>query len=79
MTRTFVLPERLALLVLAAATALAGQDHTKWSDYGGGPDSSHFVNLKQITPANITQLQVRRPIRPGIISPIYSILLLSTT
>ena len=58
MTRTFVLPERLALLVLAAATALAGQDHTKWSDYGGGPDSSHFVNLKQITPANVTQLQV---------------------
>jgi quinoprotein glucose dehydrogenase len=57
-TRTFVLAERLSLLVLAAATAVTGQDHKKWNDYGGGPDSSHFVDLKQITPANVKGLQV---------------------
>ncbi len=47
------------LLVLAAVTVAAGQqDHKKWNDYGGGPDSSHFVALDQITRSNVGQLQV---------------------
>ena len=50
---------RIALLVLAAGTLSAWQqDHKKWDDYGGGPDSSHFVALSQITPSNVSQLQV---------------------
>src|SRR6185436_9866066 len=32
--------------------------HKNWSDYGGGPDSSHFVALDQITKSNVNQLQV---------------------
>ena len=49
---------RIAVLFAAAATAFANHDHKKWNDYGGGPDNSHFVDLKQITPANVNQLQV---------------------
>ena len=58
LTRTFTLSRRIALLVLAAVTVGAEQDHKKWNDYGGGPDSSHFVDLKQITRANVNQLQL---------------------
>ncbi len=29
-----------------------------WTDYLGGPDSSHYSSLKQITPANVNQLEV---------------------
>jgi glucose dehydrogenase len=36
----------------------AEQNHKQWVDYGGGPDSSHFVALDQINKANVTQLQV---------------------
>ena len=34
------------------------QDHKAWMDYGGGPDSSHFVALNQINKSNVNQLQV---------------------
>ena len=44
--------------MLAAVTLGAEQDPKKWNDYGGGPDSSHFVDLKQITRANVNQLQL---------------------
>jgi glucose dehydrogenase len=36
----------------------AQQDHRTWRDYGGGPDSSHFVALDQINKSNVNQLQV---------------------
>src|SRR3954449_858659 len=36
----------------------AEQNHKQWSDYGGGPDSSHFVALDQINKSNVSQLQV---------------------
>ncbi len=53
---------RIALLSLAAIlaghTAHAGQDYKTWKDYGGGPDSSHFVDLKQIDKSNVSQLEV---------------------
>jgi len=51
-----------ALLPLAIGTAVfpeaAKQNHKHWSDYGGGPDSSHFVALDQINKSNVSQLQV---------------------
>src|SRR5438045_9617038 len=36
----------------------AEQNHKQWTDYGGGPDSSHFVALDQINKSNVSQLQL---------------------
>src|ERR1700722_10113477 len=43
---------------IAVPFAAAEQNHKKWADYGGGPDSSHFVALDQINKSNIGQLQI---------------------
>ena len=48
---------------LLAACTLAGRaaedlQHRSWSDYGGGPDSSKFVVMSDITKANVAQLEV---------------------
>ena len=49
----------LCLVIAAIAQAAhAGQDYKTWKDYGGGPDSSHFVDLKQINKSNVNQLEV---------------------
>lgn len=32
--------------------------HVEWKDYGGGPDHSKFVNLKQITKDNVAQMKI---------------------
>ena len=32
--------------------------HKTWTQYGGGPDQSKYVDLKQITKENVSQLQV---------------------
>jgi quinoprotein glucose dehydrogenase len=49
----------VALLLLAAApTAGAQQDHKSWSDYGGGADNSHYLALSQITKSNVDKLKV---------------------
>ena len=47
-------------LALAGATGLtvSSPDQREWRDYAGGPDSSRFVAAKQITKANVHQLQV---------------------
>src|ERR1041385_730063 len=45
-------------LCLALGVPAAAQDHRSWKDYGGGPDSSKYVALDQITKANVSQLQV---------------------
>src|SRR4051812_1648344 len=37
---------------------LAMQQHKEWKDYGGGPDHSKYVELKQITKANVNQLKI---------------------
>jgi quinoprotein glucose dehydrogenase len=37
---------------------LAEQQHKEWKDYGGGPDHSKYVNLKQITKSNVNQLEL---------------------
>jgi quinoprotein glucose dehydrogenase len=43
---------------LTSPVADAQQDHKTWKDYGGGPDSSHFVALGQINKSNVSQLEV---------------------
>jgi len=43
---------------LTSPVADAQQDHKKWNDYGGGPDSSHFVALDQINKSNVSRLDV---------------------
>jgi quinoprotein glucose dehydrogenase len=56
MKRTCVL---LFLAVITGGHAtLAGQDYKTWKDYGGGADSSHFVDLTQIDKSNVHQLEV---------------------
>jgi quinoprotein glucose dehydrogenase len=53
---------KTALLLLAlgitAWPEAAEKKHKNWSDYGGGPDSSHFVELDQMTRFNVNQLQL---------------------
>src|SRR4051794_17521706 len=53
---------KTALLFLAAGifvfSVAAEQNHKQWADYGGGPDSSHFVALDEINKSNVRQLQV---------------------
>src|SRR6476620_727017 len=51
---------RFVLLAISVTGLLraAEQDHKQWSDYGGGPDSSHFIALDQINKSNVSQLQV---------------------
>ena len=58
---------RAAVAVLAAAGGLsvAGQSPREWRDYAGGPDSSRFVAATQITPANVSRLQVAWTYPPG--------------
>src|SRR6266487_42441 len=57
-------PRRARMIVLGLSIGLAGrvaegqQTHKTWMDYGGGPDSSHFVALDQINKSNVNQLEV---------------------
>ena len=58
------LPLRVNCALLCLAITVAGQaahadqDYKMWKDYGGGPDSSHFVDLMQIDKSNVNQLEV---------------------
>jgi quinoprotein glucose dehydrogenase len=60
------LPARLQLPLLAIALAglaafpiaRAERSDKWWWDYGGGPDSSHFVELDQIKKSNVSKLEV---------------------
>ena len=54
MTRAVLLP----LAIAAASVTTAAQDYRTWKDYGGGADSSHYVELDQITKSNVNQLEV---------------------
>ncbi len=47
-----------ALMAAGVLTAAAQDDHTTWREYGSGPDNSKFVNLNQITKANVDKLAV---------------------
>jgi glucose dehydrogenase len=46
---------RLAALLLVANAAAFSQD---WREYGGGPDQSKYVVMKDITKANVSKLAV---------------------
>jgi quinoprotein glucose dehydrogenase len=63
-----LLPAVLVLMIFLLAgigcgemskNSLAEQQHKEWKDYGGGPDHSKFVDMDQITKANVSQLQVQ--------------------
>jgi quinoprotein glucose dehydrogenase len=47
-----------ALIAMSAHFLVAQDDHKTWSDYGGGPDSSKYTDLNQITKANVDSLKV---------------------
>ncbi|OYW12782.1 MAG: hypothetical protein B7X34_01610, partial [Acidobacteriia bacterium 12-62-4] len=53
------------LLGFAVATLAFAQDYKTWSDYGGGPDSSQYSSLRQITKENVAQLKVAWSYRIG--------------
>jgi glucose dehydrogenase len=44
--------------LLAAQLGSFAQEHTSWSDFGGGTDSAQYSALTQINPANVKDLQV---------------------
>ncbi len=48
----------LALAGLYVNSVGAQNSAAGWTDYLGGPTSSHYSSLKQITPANVSKLQV---------------------
>jgi len=48
----------IAGISITALSASAQKAATGWTDYLGGPNSSHFSPLKQITPANVSKLDV---------------------
>jgi quinoprotein glucose dehydrogenase len=45
-------------VVMGAHSNAAGQDHTSWSDYAGGPDSSQYSALNEINRTNVSKLQI---------------------
>jgi len=53
------------LLGFAVATVAFAQDYKTWADYGGGPDSSQYSSLRQITKANVAKLTVAWSYRIG--------------
>jgi quinoprotein glucose dehydrogenase len=46
-----------ALLVLWLGNGLSGQPYRTWADYGGGPEGLQYSALREITSANVTQLE----------------------
>src|SRR3982751_2181739 len=58
MTATSVLHLPLALALFTVPPALHAQKSTGWSEYLGGPDSSHYSPLKQVNARNVKQLEV---------------------
>src|SRR5215213_786309 len=46
------------LFLKSSSGPLAEQQHKEWKDYGGGPDHSKYIDLKQITKSNVNQLKI---------------------
>lgn len=47
-----------ACFALRAQARPFGQNHTSWSDYGGGSDAAQYSALRQINTTNVSRLQV---------------------
>src|SRR3569833_1943864 len=59
--RTHRVPSLFAVILLGGApigSVCAQQASVGWKDYLGGPDSSHYSPLKQITRENVSKLEV---------------------
>jgi quinoprotein glucose dehydrogenase len=56
--RTYRLLAKVFCILLCARFAAAQNHHQAWTDNGGGPDNSHYLNFPQITKANVGQLEV---------------------
>jgi len=67
MSTTKYIAKMLASAALGAVIALplAYGQNLGWPDYGGGTDSSHFIKSRQITKANVSQLEVAWVYPPG--------------
>ncbi|MEO7412243.1 MAG: PQQ-binding-like beta-propeller repeat protein [Opitutaceae bacterium] len=52
-------------VLMGAIPAVGFGADSEWGEYLGGPDRSHYSPLTQITPANVTQLQVAWEYRTG--------------
>jgi quinoprotein glucose dehydrogenase len=48
----------LGQLAVVGAPERRGSAAVEWRDYGGGPDSSKYVRLEQITKANVQKLRI---------------------
>ncbi len=57
MHRRLLVAVPLAVFVIIAVASAERSDKWWW-DYGGGPSSSHFVDLDQIKKSNVNQLEV---------------------
>ncbi|MBT9332326.1 PQQ-binding-like beta-propeller repeat protein [Paracidobacterium acidisoli] len=65
----------VAMIAASISTAAGQNDHRTWKEYGGGPDNSKFVDLNQITKANVNKLTVAweyptRDAEPYLFNPI---------
>ena len=49
---------RIAISLLIIASTLPAQTRVDWPVYGGNTDNTHYSTLNQITPANVSKLQV---------------------
>ena len=56
---------RIVLFALSVAIAFGQQSSVGWKDYLGGPEGSHYSPLKQITPANVSKLEIAWSYDPG--------------
>jgi quinoprotein glucose dehydrogenase len=56
------------LLIFASAAPRAAPDHTDWNHYGGGQAGLQYSGLKQISSANLSQLQPAWIYRTGELS-----------
>ena len=63
---------RYTLLLLASVVSLplcAAEQDVTWPAYGGGPGGGHYSEAKQITPANVDDLEVAWQHRSGDYRP----------
>lgn len=53
------------LCALTAGIAAGQQSSVGWKDYLGGPDGSHYSPLRQVTPENVSKLEIAWTYDPG--------------